>query len=156
MPCGEGASRCSLRLLLLPFVMRRCFLACGLLLVAGCDTYGYHPERLDAGLVVELATESQLVLTSDGRSYCNVRLNVGSHAVQTGLMITVRGIWQNRGAICVFDQLPSGTVDLPTFDDVLNVSIAHNGATDRYRIRETPEGRQLEAIETHTTRPGPR
>ena len=44
---------------------------------------------------------------------------------------------------------------IPAFDETLNVSITHNGATDRYLVRETPEGLQLEAVETYATRPGP-
>jgi len=127
-------------------------LLCGLV---GCDTPGVHPKSLDAGLVIELETESLLRLTSDGRSSCAERLFLGHTTSRAGLVITVRGLW-SQNAICVFDTLPSGTVELPMFEEVLEVSISHNGATDQYRIRETSEGRQLEAVQTSSTRPGPR
>ncbi|MEO0556860.1 MAG: hypothetical protein AAF170_01620 [Bacteroidota bacterium] len=130
----------------------RVFLALVVVLVAACDTDGIDPSPFSEGLIVEIEDETVLRLTTDGAPGCATPMVIESEVWSDELAVDVLGLALSPGCLAL---IPSTwTRTLPAFEDSLVLTIRHNSETDRYVIRDTPSGRQLEGIRSSVTRLG--
>ncbi|GAB5535767.1 MAG: hypothetical protein Rubg2KO_20160 [Rubricoccaceae bacterium] len=126
------------------------------LLVAGCDTSGIDAAPFTETLIVEIENETVLRLTTDGAPGCMTPMVVQTGATSDGMDVDVLGLELAEGVVCLGIIPSTWTTTLPEFEDSLELAILHRGETDLYVIRDMPGGRQLVAVRTSSTRPGPR
>lgn len=123
-----------------------------LLAAAGCDT-GDDVRPFDDVMIVELKERVGLQLETESYAFCGTPIYVSSRSSPGALDVYVEGARQGVGGC---DALKAGQWSTALHELPLDLSIYHNGSTDRYRITANASGVELVAIETSTTRLGPR
>lgn len=127
-----------------------------LLTLVGCDTTGIDPAPFTETLIVEIENETVLRLTTDGAPGCMTPMVIETETTANELAVHVLGLQVIEGPVCLAIIPSTWTQALPVFADSLQLEIEHRGETDLYVIRDAQGGRQLEAVRTSSTRPGPR
>lgn len=124
-----------------------------LVVLAACDSASDIVPISD-DMIVELTDEGLLRVSTEGYNYCGVPIYVDSETRSRTLDVLVRGAAR---VTVVCEALVAGTwaIGVPPGDPV-TVRVHHRGSIDQYEIRSTDQGRELVALRTSTTRPGPR
>ena len=124
--------------------------------LVGCDTSGVDPVAFSETLLVRIENDTTLSLTTEGAPGCMTPMVVETHVRPRQLDVDVLGLRRIDGPTCLAMIPSTWATELPEFEGTLELAIGHNGATDLYAIRDTPEGRILDAVRTSATRPWPR
>lgn len=133
--------------------MRTALLLCAVVLsIGGCDANDEIVPVPDV-MLVHLVPQG-LRLVTESYSYCEQPIYIGTRAEPGVLYVEVIGAERIVGAQCRAALAASATVSIP--ETPLDVRIRHRGRTDRYRITSGAAGHELVAVETSTTRLGPR
>ena len=135
--------------------MRQLVCIVALLLVAGCDS-AEEAVPLDDTLIVSVQEPATLALVTEEAHGCFTPIVASARSRDAALQVEVEGLQLVEGPTCLALTTSVWTRGLPSFTDELRVEIRHRGATDVYLVRKTSGGLALEAVETSTTRLGPR